>query len=317
MTDTFEHIIQWDADWALRFPKRLTGKEKETFLTELEAALTERGWPTQRLTTGRFPRNRLLLTACKQPAIIFMAHYDTPTQLPIWVSWLSQLWGHTRPIATMIFLWMLLQLPKGLRGLAPDLAFLSSIGALVTVILALSLIVMLIPNRRNREDNTSGVLGLMALADYLKDEPGIQERVQFIFVDNEELGLLGSTALKKAWDQAAYPYHQADIISLDCIARGQKPLLVYHKHDQLAQKLLPTLQKYLPETKPLNMRLLPLSDNYTFRHSGAVDITFADPTLIPGGYNIPRIHCSRDDDFTPERFWPLIQALGDYVTASS
>jgi hypothetical protein len=50
-----------------------------------------------------------------------------------------------------------------------------------------------------------------------------------------------------------------------------------------------------------------------FRQSGAVDISFADPTLIPGGYHIPRIHSPRDDDFTPERFWPLIQALGDYV----
>ncbi len=304
------------ADWALRFPKRLTGKEKDRFLGELEAVLTERGWPTQRITTGRFLRNRLLLTQCEQPSVIFLAHYDTPTKLPFWISWLYQVWGHTRQISAILFLLILLQIPRVLRVFVPDLILLDTISSLVPILLLLSLSVMLIPNRHNREDNTSGVLGLMALADYLKDKPGIQKQVQFAFLDNEELGLLGSLALKKHWDDAGYPYPQADIISLDCIARGRKPLLIYHKSAHLAQKLLPAIQSYLPETKLMNMGIMPLSDNYTFQHLGAVDISFANPALVPGGYYIPRIHCSSDKDFTPERFWPLVQALGQYVTTT-
>jgi prepilin-type processing-associated H-X9-DG protein len=204
-------------------------------------------------------------------------------------------------------------LPQWLTAVSPDFAPLGIISLLLTLLLMLSFVVVFIPNPRNREDNTSGVLGLMALADSFKDQPEVRERVQLIFLDNEEWGLLGSLALKGVWDKKGYPYQQAEIINLDCIARGQKPLLVYHKQGDLARRLLPFIAAYLPQAETLDMGIMPLSDNYTFRHQGAVNISFADRSLLPGGYYIPRIHSPRDDDFTPDRFWPLIQALGDYA----
>lgn len=313
MTSTYEQITQWDSDWAERFPKRISGAQKERFLAELESLLQARGWPTKRITSGRLIRNRLLLTECERPSIIFLAHYDTPTMLPFWISWLFQAWGHTRQISGIVILLLLLQLPQWLTAVFPDFAPLGLFSFFLTLFLMLTFIVIFIPNPRNREDNTSGVLGLMALADLLQAQLELREKVQFVFCDNEEWGLLGSAALKVIWDSEGYPYQQADIINLDCIGRGQIPLLAYHKQNQLAQKLLPTLRAHLPETKPMDMGIMPLSDNYTFRKQGAVDISFADRSLVPGGYYIPRIHTPRDNDFTPDRFWPLIQALGDYA----
>jgi hypothetical protein len=313
MPSTDEQIIQWDSDWAERFPRRISGAQKERFLAELESLLQARGWPTKRITSGRLIRNRLLVTECERPSIIFLAHYDTPTMLPFWISWLFQAWGHTRQISGLFILILLLQAPQWLTAVFPNFAPLGLLSFIISLILLLSFIVVFIPNPRNREDNTSGVLGLMALADHLKDEPDLRERVQFAFLDNEEWGLLGSAALKKIWDSEGHPYQQTDIINLDCIARGQKPLLAYHKHGQLAEKLLPFIQAHLPQAEAMDMGIMPLSDNYTFRRQGAVDISFADRSLFPGGYYIPRIHTPRDDDFTPDRFWPLIQALGDYA----
>jgi hypothetical protein len=172
---------------------------------------------------------------------------------------------------------------------------------------------MLIPNPHNREDNTSGVIGLMALADWIKDQPALKAKVQLVFLDNEEWGLLGSGGLKEYWNKQGYPYQEAVIITLDCISRGRVPLVLHHGKDQHARHVLPYLQKYLPEAKIVNMRFIPLSDNFTFRKQGAIDITFTDRSLVPGGYYVPRIHVRQDNDLSPERLAACIDGLSDYL----
>ena len=153
----------------------------------------------------------------------------------------------------------------------------------------------------------------MALAEWLKDRPNLKQHVQLIFLDNEEWGLLGSSGLKRVWDKQDYPYEGAKIINLDCISRGKKPLLVYHWNKSLAEQVLPYVNKYFANARTINMRWLPLSDNYTFRKLGALDISFADPALIPGGYVISKIHTPRDNDFFPEQLVPLIKGLSEFI----
>lgn len=63
----------------------------------------------------------------------------------------------------------------------------------------------------------------------------------------------------------------------------------------------------------LDMKSVPLSDNYTFRERGAVDISYADPSVIPGGFYIPKVHSPRDKDFSPEKTAQLIDALTDFL----
>jgi hypothetical protein len=180
-------------------------------------------------------------------------------------------------------------------------------------LLGLSFISMLIPNPHNREDNTSGVIGLLALADWIKEQPALKAKVQFAFLDNEEWGLLGSGGLKNHWDKQGHPYQDAVIISLDCISRGQVPLILHHGKAQYARQVLPCLQKYLPETRLVNMRFVPLSDNYTFHKQGAIDITFTDRALVPGGYYVPRIHVRQDNDLSPQRLAACVQGLVEFL----
>ena len=61
------------------------------------------------------------------------------------------------------------------------------------------------------------------------------------------------------------------------------------------------------------MQWVPLSDNYTFRAEGAIDISFADPSLVPGGYYIPRIHVPADNDFSAEKLNLLVSGIQDYL----
>lgn len=312
-------ILQWDTDWATRFPRRIKAPEKEAFLQMLDQELQTMGFATERIKVRHTFTNRLLLTRCERPEVIFMAHYDTPTIMPFWIPWLYTIFGHTRQISLAVAMIILIQLPNslapGISARFPSLAGVTAMAlALFYVSLVLSFIPMLIPNPHNREDNTSGVIGLLALADWIKDQPTLKAKVQFAFLDNEEWGLLGSGGLKEHWNKQGYPYQDAVIISLDCISRGQVPLILHHGKGQYARQVLPYLQKYLPETRLVNMRFIPLSDNYTFRKQGAIDITLTDRALVPGGYYVPRIHVRQDNDLSPQRLAACVQGLGEFLT---
>jgi len=315
---SIELITNWDRSWAENHPQRIRAVQKDAFLQELTGELDMLGYTTRQIETGSLIKNRVLITQCEQPEVILLAHYDTPTQMPFWIEWLYRIFGHTRQIPMIIALIFLLQLPNWLGDFLssryPQFSSIdtSCVGAFY-ILLIFSFIPFLIPNPHNREDNTSGVIGLMALADRLKDRTKLKDRVQFAFLDNEELGLLGSGALKSWWDQQGNSYQHAVIISLDCIARGRVPLIVHHGQNQLAGRLLPHLQTYLPDARTIDMGIIPLSDNYTFRQQGAIDITCADPAIIPGGYVVPRIHIRQDNDLNPERLAACVDGVLDFI----
>jgi hypothetical protein len=172
-------ISQWDADWATRFPRRIKAPEKEAFLQMLDQELHTMGFATERIQVGYVFNNRLLLTHCEQPSVILMAHYDTPTIMPFWIPPLYTIFGHTRQITMTVALIILILLPNILGTVIsarfPSLADVTAMTlTLFYTLLALSFISMLIPNPHNREDNTSGVIGLLALADWIKDQPSLK-----------------------------------------------------------------------------------------------------------------------------------------------
>jgi hypothetical protein len=234
--------------------------------------------------------------------------------MPFWVTYFFKVMGHTRQISGGILLVLLLYAPiilsPFLMQTFPNFGIYTN---LFILLLTLSMVTILVPNPHNREDNTSGVIGLMALAEQIKNDPDLRDQVQFIFFDNEELGLLGSNGLKRYWDKHKYPYRDAAVINLDCITRGPIPLVVHHGQDKVASQLRPFLQKHLPQTTIFRLPYLPLSDNYTFRDIGAVNISYASRSLLPGGYYIPNIHVPADNDFSAERMVPLIGGLMDFV----
>lgn len=309
-------LNQFDINFAQHFPIRLRKKQKEAFLDELQGEMQARGYATERLTVRAVLQNRLLISQCASPKVIFLAHFDTPTIAPFWMSPLFKWFGHTRQYQALALLLLLMYGPGILAAFFPQWAVtLQTITNLFVIVFMLSLITLLIPNPQNREDNTSGVIALLGLADWLKEKPELREQVQFAFLDNEELGLLGSNGLRKHWQKQNHPFQNARIICLDCVTRGEIPLIVYHKQDALARKVAPFVQVHLPQTQVINMGSLPLSDNYTFRDTGAIDISFADESTIRGGYYIPRIHTPRDNDFSAENLMPLLTGLTEFLQA--
>jgi hypothetical protein len=232
--------------------------------------------------------------------------------MPPWCSVIFRFFGHTRQMMGLLFILALLWTPSFVAFFSKQ-PQISTAMAIICLALMITSISLLIPNPHNREDNTSGVIGLMALADWAQDKSLVKEHIQFVFLDNEELGLLGSNGMKQLWNKQKHPYSDAAIICLDCISRGQKPLIVYHKDDAIAQRVMPFLQKHLPETKKIDMNIIPISDNYVFREVGAIAISFADTSLIPGGYYIPRIHSPTDNDLSPANLSSLVAGLTEFL----
>ena len=303
----------WSQDCLRRFPRRLTRKQKVSFLAYLEKELQAREFATEQIKLRLLGiPNRLLLTKCENPQMIFMAHYDTPTIMPPGISPIYSLFGHTRQGISSIFLvvvmFALFILHSWLSALGMNLwADILFLGVSI-----LFVIPFFFPNPHNTEDNTSGVLALLALAEKVKDQP-FKDRVQFVFLDNEEWGLLGSQALKNNWQENNHLKPDTIIINLDCVARGNIPLVVYHKRDRLARGVLPFLQSYLPRAITLDMKNMPLSDNFSFREYAAIDISVAEPSWVPGGYYIPKVHTPGDKDFSADKAARLIEGLADFL----
>jgi hypothetical protein len=91
--------------------------------------------------------------------------------------------------------------------------------------------------------------------------------------------------------------------------------VVYHKASRLAKAVLPYVQRHISVAEAIDMKGTPLSDNFTFREMGSIDISLAEPSLIPGGYYIPRVHTPKDDDFSSDNLQALIEGLTDFLEA--
>ena len=310
-------LTLWSQDFGARFPRRLTRKQKEGFLSAIKEVLQTRDYETEQTKIRHWGiPNRVLLTKCKKPKVIFLAHYDTPTIMPPGISPIYRLFGHTRQGISSIFLIVLM------LALFIFHSWLEIVGlgywatAYLVVISLLFVVPIFFPNPFNAEDNTSGVLSLLALADWIADKP-YKDAVQFVFLDNEEWGLIGSQALKKRWQKQGHLHSETIIINLDCVSRGRKPLVVYHKNDRMARKVLPFIQSYLPETEIFDMKHTPLSDNFTFRKEGAINISYTNPSIIPGGFYIPGIHSPNDRAFFPEKTALLIDESRRFSTSET
>jgi Zn-dependent M28 family amino/carboxypeptidase len=171
---------------------------------------------------------------------------------------------------------------------------------------------MLIPNSNNYDDNTSGVIALLLLAKKCKAH-GINN-VKFIFVDNEEIGLLGSYAHRKYLEQAQLISTRCKIISLDCVGVGKFPLISRNGPPNFAEPFFKTFQNHY-DTSKLIYSIIPLSDDYSFSGYGAINISFVNKAIFPSGYTISNIHSFKDKKIDLHKIEKLTDVLTEIINA--
>jgi hypothetical protein len=283
----------------LTIQRRFFRKEKNEFLDTVEEKLNEYGYDFERKNFGSIIKSVNLETKSSHPEFIFIAHYDTGTIMPFWISWLLRFFGVNNQILMTlpIFFLMSLFVALGHFHIGFNIAY---------WIICISLLTIFIPNRKNFDDNTSGVVALLSLAKKCKENG--MDNVKFIFFDNEELGLIGSSAHKNYLNKERLILPHSKIISLDCVGVGEFPLIIRNSKSDYESFFQKALQNEFEFCKSIQM-ILPASDNFSFRKYGALNISFAKKAVIPFGYSLSKIHSSDDNYMDLRKIEKLTDAL--------
>lgn len=272
---------------------RKTRRQKAAFRACLRTALEEAGYAVSEETSPILKSTNVVVGDVARAEYIFTAHYDTcavlpapnfiaPCNLPVTLAY--QLLLAAFIFAVVFGLNLLIGLfASGL--LASVLRFCSLLGVLALFFLGPA-------NRHTANDNTSGVLALVEALMALP--PQARGRAAFVFFDNEELGLFGSSYFHKLHGKAIA---RVPLINFDCVGDGDSILLVlgkgYKRSPQARMRLEAAVA--MPQGKQViwrtSGRALYPSDQMHFPMGVGVVALRRAPVV---GYYIARIHTPLD-----------------------
>lgn len=200
------------------FPIRRRVEEKAKFLEYVKGELGDERVHLERLEDKH---NNIIIGDVESAKVIFTAHYDTPAaslvpNLMIPANKLiGTLYHFLYPLAMALLSLFVALTVAELLGLD------SGFSATLYLVLYFGLFfctTRMLPNKNNKNDNTSGVATVMSLANEICDG-----RAAFILFDNEEKGLLGSKAFNKAHTSLL---SDKMIINFDCVGNGDRMLFI-------------------------------------------------------------------------------------------
>ena len=203
-------------DVAKCHPIRKSRQQKEAFRRDVTSWLEQLGYEVH-TEKGSFGSRNLVIGNPQSSKFLVTAHYDTCARLPFpnlitpcnfWLFLLYQ-----------IFVCAVLLLPAAAIGaVAGWLLHSYDMGCyLFSILLWVELLLVLIgpANPSNANDNTSGVVTLLALADSLPPEN--RKDVCFVLFDLEEAGLIGSSSYQSKHKKETA---RQLVLNLDCVGEG-------------------------------------------------------------------------------------------------
>ena len=231
---------------------------------------------------------------------IITAHYDTPGIMPQWMNYIIKYFGHTRQVSFTILL------------VAMFFTFSYFRLHIINNILFLWMLFIFIPNKNNYNDNTSGILTLLNIAYEMSIDPKewyLKEKVALVFFNNEEWGLLGSAAMRKYWKKSKISLEEKNIINVDCVGNGDMVMLTHGEETSLVESLYDVLKNSSKEIIKYKYKVIPLSDEYTFKDGNITGVIFCNRTRVPGGYYIPLVHSPKDKVLKLENIYWLTEEI--------
>lgn len=282
---------------------RKSSREKREFRAWLTKELESAGWTVQE--EYGFPAGHNVIAGDPEKAkVLYTAHYDTQAVLPfpnfitprnmgiyLWVQLLICL-GFFAIVAVVEGI--VLYVAKTMEAVV-DLWWL---GPQVSVVLCAFLIWWMFfgkANKHTANDNTSGVITLLETALALPVED--RDKVCFVFFDNEERGMLGSshfTGKRKRVKKNTL------VLNFDCVSDGDSiqffPTKALRKDEEALKAIeaafLPTAGKEVEVYRPGGTYP---SDNVSFKRACGVCALKKKKF-----YYMDRIHTSKDTVFMEE-----------------
>ena len=303
-------------------PTRMWRREKDAFLSHCTSEFKTLGYDEGEITV-RQDKNALglishnLVVGKADADILITAHYDTPGRNGFLLFLNPIFGGALGSILLMVALMLLVRLPdayfvqNAISGTRLDLVFF----ILNAVIALLFFGSFFLKNKRNHNDNTSGVIAVFRAAELIAAHPELRARVAFVLFDHEEIlpGLLGSRAFSK-WRRNHHPA-KADglVINLDCVGVGDVlTVMTKHKHEDWHQ-ISDFMQGKGFQVKKVRGGLAGTSDHAVF--SKGVSFLFQKRALL-GPLYIPHIHSGRDRHCDLDQIDQLCTATIAYLQTS-
>ena len=218
-----------------RFPIRKSGKQKEAFRDWFITWAQEQGYTAQTTTArGLFRSTNVVIGDPENAQVVFTAHYDTPAVMPL-PNFITPCNVLVYILYQLLLVPILLLPPAALAALVgfvlPRLGMeleaaggIAGLVGFISVYVVLGLMMFGPANRNNVNDNTSGVAAVMELMQRLPAEQ--RDKAAFILFDNEEKGLLGSSAY--ASDHKTVKKEKL-LINMDCVGDGENILFFANK----------------------------------------------------------------------------------------
>lgn len=280
---------------------RKTKKQKQDFTAFLQTHI-----PELHVQETVFPKCRNLIIGDPTTAkLILTAHYDTCPQLPF-----PNFITPKKPLLCILyslviaipFLLIVFLLNYLLNLLYLNYWVQSAISLLVYA--ALIYLVFFGPaNKTTANDNTSGVITLLEIYQSLSAQQ--KAEVCFVFFDNEEKGLLGSSMFRKKYKKQV---KDKLLVNFDCVSDGDHFLLGVSK--SASQKYQSILSSVYTPTDTKHVLLENLKKIHYPSDQAGFPMAMAVAALNykkPLGYYMDKIHTKRDTVFQEEN----IQYLKD------
>lgn len=261
---------------------------------------------------GLFHSRNLIIGNVDTAKVICSAHYDTCARLPFpnMITPKNFLFFLCYNLLICIPFFLVLVICLGLLNLVSD-AFLLNYWISCIIMFALLLYVFMFgkPNEHTANDNTSGVITLIELMDTLSEE----ERAQtaFVFFDNEENGLLGSSFFRRKHKDIL---NRILLFNFDCVSDGDHILLVqskpvWKKHGILMKEAFPATGEKTAHLVKSSSTIYP-SDQQGFPNHVAVASMKHKKWL---GLYMDRIHTKRDTVFDERNLTYLCQSMKHFL----
>lgn len=283
-----------------RFEVRKTVREKAAFADWVCDYAKGLGWQAEVERSGKwFDTRNVVIGDLKKARILLTAHYDTCARLP---------WGNTYTPEC----WPLIVLKEAILPAAAYILLCVWLGLLWGSAASAAILLLMLfgpANPHTANDNTSGVaLVLLALHAFKG-----RTDVAFVLFDNEEVGLLGSSAFVKA--HAALS-RRALVLNFDCVSDGDTLMLAGSKsvmNGSQGKKIAAALDAIAPEYHKQGRsgafpNVLYPSDQLVFRRGAAFAALKGSRILY-----LDRIHSARDTVFDDRNLLCLLDVLQNSI----
>lgn len=298
------------------FQTRKTKIQKKKFADFLMSELGKNEIKVRIEESGSLIKSRNIIVGDISKAnVIFTAHYDTAPKLPFpnFITPKNLLFYILYQFVILLPLFVLCFLVSFLSMILFESEFISYILCLVLAFCFMYLIMFGKENKNTANDNTSGIITLCEIMlNMTEEELGT---AAFVFFDNEEIGLVGSSAFAKKYRQEL---KDKVVINFDCVSDGETMMLVvnaaarkkygetiactYRVDDDF--KVNPFITKAITTLYPSDQMNFPVNIGVaSLKHKKFI------------GYYMDRIHTKKDTVFREENIEYLVKSSINFVKA--